>query len=163
MESISAKAVLFTVLTGVRSSETRGAVWSEFDLDEKTWVIPPERNKTADEYRIPLADQTVALLKGLRGKGKLVFASPTSGKQLSDTALTKVLKSIRPDETLHGFRATLSTSAREQTDYPAEVIEAALNHRQHDRVVAAYARTSYFDRRRSLFQDYADFAFNAGR
>jgi len=163
MESISAKAVLFTVLTGVRSSETRGAVWSEFDLDEKTWVIPPERNKTADEYRIPLADQTVALLKGLRGKGKLVFASLTSGKQLSDTALTKVLKGIRPDETLHGFRATLSTWAREQTDYPAEVIEAALNHRQHDRVVAAYARTSYFDRRRALFQDYADFAFNAGR
>ncbi|MGN6467388.1 MAG: tyrosine-type recombinase/integrase, partial [Rhizobiaceae bacterium] len=129
MESISAKAVLFTILTGVRSSETRGAVWSEFDLDEKTWVIPPERNKTADEYRIPLADQTVALLKGLRGKGKLVFPSPTSGKQLSDTALTKVLKSIRPDETLHGFRATLSTWAREQTDYPAEVIEAALNHK----------------------------------
>jgi integrase len=63
---------------------------------------------------------------------------------------------------LHGFRATLSTWAREQTDYPAEVIEAAINHKQPDKVVAAYARTTYFDRRRDLFQDWADYAFGNG-
>ncbi len=98
MDSISAKAGPFTILTGVRSGETRGAVWTEIDLDTKTWTIPPERNKTADEYRIPLSEQAAALLKALpRSRSKLVFPSPASGKPLSDTALTKVLKAVQPE------------------------------------------------------------------
>lgn len=161
MASISAKALLFTILAGVRSGETRGALWSEIDLDDKVWTIPPERTKTDDEYRIPLSDQAVALLGSLPRNGPVVFPNPKTKKPLSDMALMECLKSIRPGKTVHGFRATLSTWAREQTDYPAEVIEAALNHKQPDKVVAAYARTTYFDKRRDLFQDYADYAFSA--
>jgi integrase len=53
---------------------------------------------------------------------------------------------------VHGFRSSFSTWAREQTDYSPEIIEAALAHKQADRVVAAYARTSYLDRRRELME-----------
>lgn len=160
MASISAKALLFTILTGVRSGETRGALWSEIDLDGKVWTIPPERTKTDDEYRIPLSVQAVAIPGSLPRNGPLVFPNLKTGKPLSDMALMECLKAVRPGKTVYGFRATLSTWAREQTDYLAEVIEAALNHRQPDKVVAAYARTTYFDKRRDLFQDYADYAFS---
>lgn len=160
-DDILAKAVLFVILTAVRSGEMRGALWSEFDLDTAKWVVPAERNKTSDDYIIPLAAQTVALLRTLPRKGKLVFPNPKTGKAFDYNKPITLLKEFHPDKTLHGFRATLSTWAREQTDYPAEVIEAALNHKQPDKVIAAYARTSYLDKRRALFQDWADYAFSA--
>ncbi|HKC03171.1 MAG TPA: integrase arm-type DNA-binding domain-containing protein, partial [Sphingomicrobium sp.] len=36
-------ALKLTVLTGVRSNETRFATWSEFDLDAGVWAIPASR------------------------------------------------------------------------------------------------------------------------
>ena len=40
-ESISAKALMFTILTAARTGETTGAIWSEIDVDAKLWVLPP--------------------------------------------------------------------------------------------------------------------------
>ena len=46
-----------------------GATWTEIDLEDKTWVIPPERlkdRKTRTEpHRVPLSPQVVAILKAL--------------------------------------------------------------------------------------------------
>lgn len=120
-DDILAKAVLFVILTAVRSGEMRGALWSEIDLDTATWVVPAERNKTSDDYIIPLATQTVAMLQTLPRKGKLVFPNPKTGKAFDYNKPAALLKEFHPDKTLHGFRATLSTWARERTDYPAEV------------------------------------------
>jgi len=39
-ESFSRLALRFAILTAVRSGEVRGAVWEEFDLEEKLWTIP---------------------------------------------------------------------------------------------------------------------------
>ena len=36
-DSISAKALIFTILTGARTGETIGATWDEIDLDNKLW------------------------------------------------------------------------------------------------------------------------------
>lgn len=58
--------------------------------------------------------------------------------------------------TVHGFRAAFSIWAREQTDYSPEIVEASLP-TQSDKVVAAYARTTFFDRRRTLMQEWATF------
>ena len=63
--------------------------------------------------------------------------------------------------TVHGFRAAFSTWAREQTDYSPEFVEASLAHTQSDKVVAAYARTTYLDRRRTLMQEWATFCMGA--
>ena len=66
-------------LTGVRSGEARGAVWSEVDLEAETWSIPPERYKTATGLRVPLSGPAVAILAEARrrtGGGGLVFPRP---------------------------------------------------------------------------------------
>jgi integrase len=159
LDSVSARCLLFVILTGVRSGEARGAVWGEFNLAERLWVIPLERTKTSDEYRIPLSTQAVELLEALPKGDGLVFPNPKSGEELSYNALIEMQKGIWQGATPHGYRSSLSTWAREQTDYPAEVIEAALNHKQADKIVAAYARTTFFDKRRALLQEWADFCF----
>jgi integrase len=74
---------------------------------------------------------------------------------------TGALRGICDDgATVHGFRAAFSTWAREQTDYAHEIVEAALAHTQSNAVIAAYARTTYLDRRRELLAQWARFCMS---
>src|SRR5512134_1379265 len=66
----------FLILTATRSSEVRGAVWSEFDLDNAIWIIPKERMKTRTPHRLPLSPRCLAILReahALNPDGVLVF------------------------------------------------------------------------------------------
>jgi integrase len=56
-------AIQFTVLTAVRSGETRVARWSELDWEGKRWIIPAERVKAAREHRVPLSGPALEILK----------------------------------------------------------------------------------------------------
>lgn len=157
--STSANALLFTIMTAARTGETLGATWDEIDMDAKLWTIPAERMKAGAEHRVPLAAETITLLKSLprADDNPHLFRGPRA-KILSNMAMLQCLRGIRDDgATVHGFRASFSTWAREQTDYSAEIIEAALAHTQSDKVVAAYARTTFLDRRRELMADWARF------
>jgi hypothetical protein len=60
LKGTSAKALLFTVLTGARTGETIDATWDEIDLVQKLWVIPAERMKAGKEHRVPLSDAAVS-------------------------------------------------------------------------------------------------------
>lgn len=160
--STSAKALLLTIITAVRTSETLGATWDEFDLKERLWRIPAERMKAAREHWVPLADEAVALLEALPGRKGLIFPGARKGRPLSNMAMMQCLRGLRDDgATVHGFRATFSTWARERTDFAHEVIEAALAHGHESKVVGAYARTSYLDKRTMLMQAWADHAYSA--
>ncbi|MDP1730297.1 MAG: integrase arm-type DNA-binding domain-containing protein [Devosia sp.] len=81
--STSARALIFTILTGVRTGTTIGAVWPEIDLDEKLWVIPAERMKVNREHRVPPADAVVELLNAVPRTGRYLFPGQRSGKGLS--------------------------------------------------------------------------------
>lgn len=163
-DSISAKALEFLILTGVRSGSVREANWSEIDFTEKLWVIPKEHTKAKQEHRVPLQPQAIKLLKGLKkvaGSGK-VFPSPT-GKALSDMALSQLMRGMRDRGELtveavpHGFRSTFRDWAAEQTNYPDEIRKAASMHTVGDAVKAAYQRTDLLEKRRHLMQDWANF------
>jgi integrase len=39
-EGLAQRALAFTILTAVRTGEAIGAKWSEFDLDNRTWLSP---------------------------------------------------------------------------------------------------------------------------
>src|SRR3546814_1604522 len=63
---ITRDALLFTLLTWARTSETRFATWDEFEgLDgpEPLWRLSPERMKMAREHLVPLSRQVVELLR----------------------------------------------------------------------------------------------------
>jgi integrase len=68
MDSESAKALAFTILTVARTGETIGAKPQEIDRAQKLWVVPPERMKAGREHRVPLTEAALAVLGDLPGK-----------------------------------------------------------------------------------------------
>lgn len=163
-DGISARALEFAILTGMRSGSVRQADWSEIDLTKRLWIIPPEHFKTRQEFRVPLQAQAIKLLKSLprlAGTDK-IFPSP-SGKALSDMALSQLMRGMRERGELlteavpHGFRSTLRDWSAEQTNYPDEIRKAATGHAVGDAVKEAYQRTDLLDKRRNLMNEWANF------
>jgi integrase len=162
--SISAKALTFLILTGVRSGSVRMATWAEIDLDKKVWIIPPEHTKTKIEHRVPLQQQAIDLLNALpRIEGvEQVFPSPR-GKALSDMALNQIMRGMKERGEFvskavpHGFRSTFRDWAAEQTNFPDEVRKVASGHKVGDAVLQSYQRTDLLEKRRRLMSEWADF------
>ncbi len=152
-EGMAARALEFTILTAARSGETRGATWREIDLDAGIWTIPGERMKAGREHRVPLTDAALAILRALPrlepdNPDSTVFFAPRGG-QLSDMTLTAVMRRMKVDATVHGFRSTFRDWAADQTSFPREVAEQALAHTLQG-VEAAYRRSDLFEKRRNL-------------
>ena len=156
---IAVRALEFVIMTASRSGEVRGARWDEIDLDAGTWTIPGERMKADREHRVPLSDEVVRLLRDLpRFEGsEYVFPSPRTGRPLSDSALTKVLRDLGFDVTAHGFRSSFRDWCAETTRYPREVAEMALAHAIPSAVEAAYRRGDLFEKRRKMMNAWSDF------
>ena len=153
----TALAFEFLVLTACRSGEVRGARWDEVDDAAATWTVPPERMKAKLEHRVPLSERAVAVLddaRELAERSGLVFPSPT-GRVLSDSTLSKLLRELRIGAVPHGFRSSFRDWAAERTDVPREVCELALAHVNNDRVEAAYRRSDLFEKRRDLMAAWA--------
>jgi integrase len=98
------------------------------------------------------------VLSQLHRTGTYVFPSTNLKRPLSNMAMLMLLRRLRPDgATVHGFRSSFSTWAREQTDYPREIVESCLAHIAGDAVELAYRRTDFIDKRRNLMMDWAQF------
>ncbi len=157
---MGALALQFAILTATRSGEVRGATWAEIDLDAAVWIIPAERMKAEREHRVPLASQTIDLLKRVpKMVGSSLVFPGLKNQPLSDMTLTAVLRRMqRGDITVHGFRSTFRDWVSERTAYPREVAEMALAHSVGNAVEAAYRRGDLFDKRRRLMADWATYA-----
>ena len=163
-DSISAKALEFLMLTGVRSGSVRNANWDEIDFQKKLWIVPAEHTKAGREHRVPLQPQAIKLLESLTrtASGQKIFPSPT-GKSLSDMALSQLMRGMKERGELtdkavpHGFRTTFRVWAAEQTNYPDEIRKVASMHSVNDSVKEAYQRTDLLEKRRYLMNDWADF------
>ena len=145
----------FIVLTATRSGEARLATWAEFDLDERVWTIPGGRMKANAEHRVPLCARAVELLREaemVRGDD-LVFPSAT-GKPMSDSTLSKLVRELDIEAVPHGFRSSFRDWCGD-TGQPRDIAEAALAHRIANSTEAAYARTDLFERRRKLMTAWA--------
>ena len=147
----------FLVLAAARSGEVRKAQWPEIDFDAAKWTVPADRTKTEREHEVPLAPRAIEILhaaRALADDSGLVFPS-RRGKPLSDMTLSKLLKELGIPAVPHGFRSSFRDWAAEETNHPREVAEAALAHRVKNKVEAAYARSTLFERRRRLMNDWS--------
>jgi integrase len=83
-DSVSARALEFTILSATRTNESIGARWSEIDLKDKTWTIPGERMKSKRPHRVPLSDRALAILRDLPPWANLFspVGRPTSRYQI---------------------------------------------------------------------------------
>ena len=69
------------MLTATRSGEVRGALWEEFDVDERQWCIAAERTKANAKHVVPLSRPALDLLERARplGRGSARVPRPPGG------------------------------------------------------------------------------------
>jgi integrase len=158
-DSVSARALEFTILCASRTGETIGAKWAEIDLDAKTWTIPAERMKAHRQHTIPLSDRAATILRDLpREKGSpWVFPGAKPKRPLSNMAMLECLRDLRDGLTVHGFRSAFKDWASEATHTPNIVSEMALAHAVSDKVEAAYRRGELIEKRRLLMAEWAKY------
>ncbi|MBE0564191.1 MAG: integrase arm-type DNA-binding domain-containing protein [Ochrobactrum anthropi] len=165
VSGIAARALEFTILTAVRTSEAIGATDAEFDLVEKVWTIPAERMKADRPHRVPLCDRAVKILQSTPREAHSPYAFPGAkrGKPLSNMAMLEVLRGMDGTEglTVHGFRSTFRDWAAERSSFPREIAEAALAHTVRDKTEAAYQRGDMLEKRRRLMSAWADYVSTA--
>jgi integrase len=150
----------FLILTAARTGEVLGARRTEVDRKKATWTIPGERMKNGKEHVVPLSPAALKVLERMQkiSAGEFIFFGQASGRPLSNMALLVLLRRMkRTDITSHGFRSTFRDWAAER-GYPDPVAEAALAHSVPDAVVAAYKRTTFFEMRKKMMDDWAAFA-----
>jgi integrase len=158
-DSISARALEFTVLTVARTADTIGARWQEIDFDTGVWTVSDGRHKTGKEFEIPLSKRALALLKALpRERGGYVFPGAKAREPLSNMAMLELLRGMRGNGlTVHGFRSTFRDWAGDRTNYARETVEAAMSHQIKDKAEAAYRRSTALEKRRKLMEVWAQY------
>ncbi len=164
-------ALLFMALTSLRSANVRHAKWEQIDFDTNTMTIAKEEMKIkrtylheAEDFRLPLATQTIALLREIQkltGHGTYIFPSIRGDRAMSENAMLVFIRALgytKDQFTPHGFRAMFSTIANsEDNGFYLELIDAQLAHKVGNKVSRTYNRGDYFDRRIPLVQWWADY------
>jgi len=160
----------------LRSMELRGARWSEIDLDKATWVVPASRREKPKDgggmkmriaHEVPLPVQVVKLFRELQmltSNEELCFpGSHSASRCISDMALLNAIRRMgfsKEEMTIHGFRAMFSTMLNERKldwGIDGDIIEAQLAHKEQNAVRGAYNHASYFEQRRKMMQEWADY------
>ena len=159
---MGARAFEFLILTAARTGEVIGARWYEIDLKNKVWTVPAERMKAGKEHRVPLCPRAIAILQAIKSEkaqtDTFVFPGSILRKPQSNMVFLMLLRRMKLGHlTAHGFRATFKTWATERTNFPREVVEAALAHVAGDKIEAAYQRGDVFDKRLRLMTVWSDY------
>ena len=138
--------------------------WNEIDWKEKIWTVPANRMKAKLPHRVPLSPRALALLESQKDQHEqLVFPSVRDRVELSDMALTSLLRRLKAHSdspgrlaTAHGFRSSFRDWCSEN-GYSRDLAERSLAHTIKDKVEAAYHRTDLLEQRRPLMDAWARF------
>ena len=154
---MAALALEFVILTVARTNEVLGATWDEVDFKKGTWTIPAARMKAGKEHRVPLSPRAIEILETVQPMGKPNLFPAVKGGKLSSMAMAMLLRRMKSDCTVHGFRSTFRDWSAEHTSFAHEVCEMALAHAIGNKSEAAYRRGDMFEKRRRLMADWAEF------
>ncbi len=157
-ESLSAKMLLFTIFTVMRTGTVVQARWSQIDLDEGVWTIPAKLMKTKVKFKVPLTREVLKLLKSIDQVSDFVFPSPNDfHKPMSNMAMLALLRRMEIGSyTVHGFRTSFRTWAEEMTDFGV-VAEYVLAHKVGSEVERSYQRSDLLEKRKALMADWVQY------
>lgn len=148
----------------VRPGELRAAEWGEVNLEAEIWEIPAARMKMKQPHVVPLATQSVVILKALHeltGQGRYLFPSSRSPERpMSDNAILSALRRMgfeKDEMSGHGFRAMARTILDEVLQVRPDLIEHQLAHAVKDANGRAYNRTTHLPERKRMMQKWADY------
>ena len=156
-------ALKFSALTFARPGEIRRAEWNEIEWEECQWRIPAEKMKMRKVHIVPLATQTLEILRELHPMtcySKYLFpAIRSADRPMSEVTILAALRRMgfsKQEMTAHGFRGMASSLLNEQ-GYRSDWIEKQLAHGEQDQIRAAYNHADYLPDRKKMLQEWADF------
>lgn len=172
-ERMSHLALRWTIMTMVRTSETRFAEFDEFEnmgAADPLWRISPERMKMRSEHLVPLSHQAVELFNeiwelnvyrqaGNMRLGRYLFPVPISKSLvISENRMLDIMyrMGFRGKATVHGFRSLASTVLNESGLFEGDWVEMQLAH-QPQGVRGVYNSAIYLKHRRPMLQWWADY------
>jgi len=154
------------LLTGQRLNEVAGMRWSELDLDNKVWHLPPERTKNGKAHDIHLSDFALEIIDSLvrfkPAPGKPDFVFSFNGHAAVTgfwPAKANVEKHMGVDNwRLHDLRRT-ATTGMARLGIPPHVADRVLNHTggKISGVARVYNRFEYIDERKAALDAWARF------
>ncbi len=156
--SIPTRCLLeWQLLTLIRPAEASATAWAEIDIENKEWRIPAERMKAKRDHIVPLsiqAQEILDIMRPISGNREHVFPSRNDPKKpMNSQTANAALKRIGYGGKLvaHGLRSIASTAMNE-AEFNADVIEAALAHCDKNEVRKAYNRSTYLAARLKLME-----------
>lgn len=156
LNSVSALALEWTILTTARTAETIKAPRAEIDREAKVWKIPAVRMKGGREHRAPLCDRCIEIFDELEEFGSAwLFPARNPKHSMSLSAMAECLKEFEVEATVHGFRSTFRDWVEESTSFDGNLAEAALAHLVGDETERAYKRGDALEKRRELMDAWA--------
>ena len=161
-------AIMFVVLTLVRSGQLRASRWDQFEFAEALWRISAQRMKVKVEHLLPLSSKTKGLLSKLKqiGSDDLLFPPTTNRYQpMSDNTMRKALFTLgcggntagNSKAGANGFRATASLILNEH-GFKSDAIERQLTCQKRNGVMAVYTHHArYTEERTKMMQWWAHY------
>jgi integrase len=155
-------ALKMLLLTFVRTTELRGALWQEIHFDNAEWRIPASRMKMKDPHIVPLSRQTIKILRELQkhsGNREHIFPNNhNQNKCMSENTMLFALYRMgyHSKATGHGFRATACTILYEN-GFSEDMVERQLAHAKRNKVRASYDHAQFLEPRRKMMQWWADY------
>jgi integrase len=163
VQTVSADALRFLILTAARSGEVREATWDEVDFGNALWSLPEARMKASKPHQVPLCDEAVRILQKRRqlSLSQYIFESQRAGHPMSDMAMLSLMRKRLPqiNAVPHGFRSTFRDWAENQS-YPHRAVEYCLAHTVRNKTEAAYQRDDLLSIRRKIMTDYGSMTIN---
>jgi integrase len=156
-------ALRLVPLLFVRSGELRCAEWREFDFARKLWTIPAQRMLTRHEHIVPLAKQSVKILKELQeytGNGRLLFPGIHSpDKPIDMSTITVSLRRRGYDNAKLSFVGIRSLAAQllHKLGYGEKLLAVQLAHQGRSECRNTFDHFQYLDERKIMMQEWADY------
>lgn len=143
------------LLTGQRSGEVVGMMWSEINFDDALWSLSEERTKNGRPHYVPLSKTVLSILiKQYKQTGEGAFVFPPTRPSKSghlgiinkDTKLVKNLSGVidfRP----HDLRRTMATGLAKKCRVDRFMQDRILNHVDTS-IGGIYDQHDYLDQKR---------------
>ncbi len=172
-------AIAILCVLGIRKGELIGSRWEEFDFEDMTWTLPPERTKTKSGIVIPIPEPILPWLKELaiRANGsEYLFPTRRQSKRrgfISDDTLNHALAKLfgmkvdsnkKPTTdvlgkagiqhfVVHDLRRSCRSLLAEN-GVPPHIAERCLNHKIQG-IAGIYDRYDYLSERREALTQIA--------
>ena len=167
-EILTKLAIKLVLHTFVRTIELRAAKWEEFKIDKREWHIPASRMKMKEKHIVPLTNQVIKILEGIKQlsfESEYVFPNTQKLKgHMSENTMLYALYRMgyHKRATIHGFRGLASTILNEKV-FNSDWIERQLAHSERNSVRSSYNYAQYLSGRKEMMEWWSNYLNEVGK